>query len=79
MAESSSPNGLRTDDVDVLASLLDVHRLETVVAGRIDLSPPWRLDGEPTDVLIVAVQAKGTSHLVVGPDRDGIVIRPGTW
>lgn len=77
MAESSSPNGLHTDDVDVLASFLDVHRLETVVAGRIDLSPPWRLDGEPTDVLIIAVQAKGTSHVVAGPDRDGIVIRPG--
>lgn len=73
---TGTPNA-SNDDVDVLASLLDVHRLETVRAGRIDLSPPWRLDGEPTNVLIVAVQAVGTSHLVIGPDREPLVISPG--
>lgn len=58
---SQPPHG---SDVDVLASLLDVHRLETVVAGRIDLASPWRLEGESTDHLVLLVQARGTSRVV---------------
>lgn len=66
------------DNVDVLASLLDVHRLRTVVAGRIDLTPPWRVDGKPTGLLAILVQAAGHSHLVLG-DHDGepVVLGPG--
>jgi AraC-like DNA-binding protein len=68
---------LGSDDVDVLASLLDMHRLETVVAGRIDLTPPWRLEGEPTDLLTLLVQARGESCLVPEPGAEPTVIRTG--
>lgn len=64
-------------DVDVLASLLEVHRLTTVVAGRVDLAPPWRVDCEPTSLLVVLVQATGESHLVPAPGAEPIVTRPG--
>ncbi|MGQ4615683.1 cupin domain-containing protein [Nocardia sp. R7R-8] len=64
-------------DVDVLASLLEVHRLTTVVAGRIDLTPPWRVDCAPTTFLAVLVQATGESHLVPAPGAEPIVTRPG--
>ena len=65
------------DDADVLASFLDVHRLSTVVAGRIDLAPPWRLDAAPTSLLTLVVQAAGTSHLVCDSAADPIVMSPG--
>jgi AraC-like DNA-binding protein len=66
------------DNVDVLASLLDVHRLRTVVAGRVDLRPPWRVDGKPTDLLAILVQVAGHSYLVPR-DHDGepVVLGPG--
>lgn len=74
---------MHDDDADVLSSLLDVHRLETVVAGRVDLAPPWRLEGDPTDSLVVLVQARGTSWICSDSDRhDGfldtgdVVIQP---
>lgn len=70
-------NDPAAEDVDVLASLLDVHRLTTVVAGRIDLAPPWRVDAEPTTLLAVLVQAVGESHLVPAPGAEPIVTRPG--
>lgn len=65
------------EDVDVLASLLDVHRLTTVVAGRIDLAPPWRVDCAPTTLLAVLVQATGESHLVPARGGEPVVTRPG--
>ncbi|HKT03377.1 MAG TPA: AraC family transcriptional regulator [Rugosimonospora sp.] len=65
------------EDVDVLASLLDVHRLTTVVAGRIDLAPPWRVDCAPTALLAVLVQATGESHLVPAQGDEPVVTRPG--
>src|SRR5439155_6305617 len=55
----------------------DVHRLETVRAGRIDLAPPWRLEGEPTDLLALVVQAAGTSVLTTDGDAGSIVLRTG--
>lgn len=64
-------------NVDVLASLLDTHRLTTVVAGRIDLTPPWRLDSEPTDLLSILIQAAGESYLASGPGADPLVMRAG--
>lgn len=65
------------EQVDVLASLLDTHRLTTVVAGRIDLTPPWRLDSEPTDLLSILIQATGESHLTRGEGREPLVMRTG--
>lgn len=72
------------EQVDVLASLLDVHRLSPVVAGRIDLSAPWRVDSERTGLLSILVQAEGRSYLDEGrggpplPLETGdIVVRPG--
>lgn len=64
--------------VDVLASLLDHHRFRTVVAGRIDLAAPWRLDGgsATSELVAVFVQATGTSHVVV-PDHDDLVLNEG--
>jgi AraC-like DNA-binding protein len=81
MNDQRAPEAASTptaDHVDVLASLLDVHRLRTVVAGRIDLTPPWRLDGQPTGLLAILIQASGTSHLVPHehPDR-AVVLHPG--
>ncbi|MGQ4601126.1 cupin domain-containing protein [Nocardia sp. R6R-6] len=64
-------------DVDVLASLLDVHRLTTVVAGRIDLTTPWRVNCAPTTLLVVLVQVAGESHLVPAPGAAPIVTKPG--
>ncbi|MDC3724396.1 AraC family transcriptional regulator [Rhodococcus sp. Rp3] len=72
-ARSVSPE----EDVDVLASLLDMHRLTTVVAGRIDLAPPWRLDSEPTDLVSILVQSVGQSHLVRKDDAETVVMNPG--
>ncbi|GLY70225.1 AraC family transcriptional regulator [Amycolatopsis taiwanensis] len=72
--EKTVPEG---EDVDVLASLLDVHRLTTVVAGRIDLAPPWRLDSEPTDLVSILVQAVGQSYLVRKEDAEPVVMNPG--
>ncbi|WP_460062499.1 AraC family transcriptional regulator [Streptomyces sp. YKOK-I1] len=67
-----------SDSVDVLASLLDVHRLRTVVAGRVDLTPPWRVDGESSGLLAILVQASGRSHLVPQhPDGEEVVLGPG--
>ncbi|WP_194238307.1 AraC family transcriptional regulator [Streptomyces spongiae] len=66
------------DNVDVLASLLDIHRLRTVVAGRVDLTPPWRVDAKPTGLLAILVQSAGHSHLVPR-DHGGepVVLGPG--
>lgn len=70
------------EQVDVLASLLEVHRLSTVVAGRIDLTSPWRVDSERTGLLSILIQAEGRSFLEDGtgaalPLGPGdIVVRP---
>lgn len=69
------------DHVDVLASLLEVHRLRTVVAGRIDLTPPWRLDTEPADdsvdLISILIQCAGQTHLVMEPGTDPVVLQTG--
>lgn len=68
---------LADDGVDVLASLLDVHGLTTVVAGRIDLAPPWRLDSEPTELLSILLQVTGESHIVTEGLGGPVVMRAG--
>lgn len=77
------PGAPASDGVDVLASLLDTHRLTTVVAGRIDLAPPWRLDSAPTDLFSILLQVTGQSYLEheglaepVIMNAGDIVIRP---
>ncbi|HJT93967.1 MAG TPA: AraC family transcriptional regulator [Mycobacterium sp.] len=67
----------RPSEDDVLASLLDVHRLSTVVVGRIDLESPWRLDGVPTDLLVIQVQVAGQSHVTFRSAADTVVLNPG--
>ena len=66
-----------SEQVDVLASLLDVHRLTTVVAGRIDLSPPWRVDSEASGLLSILIQAEGHSYLEDGTGAPPLVLDPG--
>lgn len=61
---------------DVLGSLLDIQRLHTVIAGRIDLSSPWRIDGSPTDLLVIQVQVSGCSH-VQRPGAEPVMLNPG--
>ncbi|MGW5153465.1 cupin domain-containing protein [Rhodococcus koreensis] len=65
--------------MDILTSLLEVHRLKTVVAGRIDLAPPWRLDNrQATDFLVILVQASGESHFIPRQEpKSPIVMSPG--
>lgn len=65
------------EEIDVLASLLDVHRLTTVVAGRIDLAPPWRLNSQPTDLLSILVQAAGRSYIVPRGAAGPVVLDAG--
>lgn len=76
MPQTTKSSSAAPEHVDVLASLLDTHRLTTVVAGRIDLTPPWRLDSEPTGLLSILIQAAGESHLT-RPGADPLVMRPG--
>ncbi|HKS50229.1 MAG TPA: AraC family transcriptional regulator [Amycolatopsis sp.] len=77
MPPQESVHDRAAENVDVLASLLDVYRLTTVVAGRIDLAPPWRVDCEPTTLLVVLVQATGETYLVPALGAEPIVTRPG--
>jgi AraC-like DNA-binding protein len=75
-----SPGASRShsgDDADVLASLLDVHRLTTVIAGRIDLAAPWRLESPPTDLFALVVQISGTSWVASEKSVDPIVMHSG--
>lgn len=71
----AGPTAQMADSVDILASLLDHHRLRTVVAGRIDLARPWRLDGggSSSDLVGVFVQAIGTSHVVVPGENEAVL------
>lgn len=69
--------GPGSDQVEVLASLLDVHRLTTVVAGRIDLTPPWRVDSEPSGLLSILIQAEGHSYLEDGTGTPPLLLAPG--
>jgi AraC-like DNA-binding protein len=64
-------------EFDVLASVLDVHRFKTAVAGRIDLSPPWRLNGTPTNLLAIHVQVTGHSFVVSEAGTETLVLEPG--
>jgi len=63
--------------VDVLASLLDTHGLTTVVCGRIDLTPPWRLESAPTDLFSILLQVSGQSHIEQKTLPEPLVINAG--
>lgn len=65
------------DGVDVLASLLDAHRLTTVVAGRIDLTPPWRLDTAPTELFSILLQVTGETHIEQKGLTEPVVVNAG--
>lgn len=74
---SERPKVPAPSGIDVLASLLDTHRLTTVVAGRIDLEPPWRLDSAPTDLFSILLQVTGQSHIEVEDLAEPVIMNAG--
>lgn len=64
--------------VSLIASLLDVYRMRTVVAGRIDLQAPWRVAGDPqSDLLLLIIQVYGTSALEIVGTSGPLVLTRG--